>query len=253
VYESIELSQHNARSPSPLNAITEIPRTLLEMTSLLASLPSLSRMPRGDNHAVLVLPGFLAGDRSTSMLRQYLAYLGYNALPWGLGRNTGRLDVMQRQLMARLAEIFEAHEGGVSLIGQSLGGVYARELSRFLPARIRQVITLGSPFGVRHAGAANGLVRRLFEGQTGMSVAQMRDAISAQDPSLTPPVPVTAIYSKADGIVNWRVCQEIREDHQTENIEVNGCHCGMGFNAQIYRIIADRLAQPTGNWQRYQG
>jgi pimeloyl-ACP methyl ester carboxylesterase len=252
VHESIEASQHNAGSPSPLNAITELPRTFIEMTSLLTSLSSLSRMPRGDKHAVMVLPGFLMGDRSTAMLRQYLAYLGYNALPWKLGRNTGRLDIMQKHLLTRLAEVFESYEGDVSLIGQSLGGVYARELSRLFPARIRQVITLGSPFGVRNAGSANALVRRLFEGQTGMSVAQMRETISTRDPSLTPPVPVTAIYSKGDGIVNWRVCREIQEDHETQNIEVNGSHCGMGFNAQIYRIIADRLAQPTDSWQRYQ-
>lgn len=252
MYESIEVSQHNARSPSTLNTITEIPRTLIDMTSLVASLSSLSRMPRGDRHAVMVLPGFLASDLSTAVLREYLAYLGYNALPWDLGRNTGRPDIMQERLMVRLAEVFKAHDGGVSLIGQSMGGVYARELSRLFPAQIRQVITLGSPFGVRHGGAANGLVRRLFEGQTGLSVAQMRETISTQDASVTPPVPVTAIYSKGDGIVNWRVCREIREDHETQNIEVSGSHCGMGFNAQIYRIIADRLAQPTGSWQRYQ-
>ena len=252
MYESIEVSQHNARAPSPLNAITEIPRALLEMASLLASLPGLSRMQRGDKHAVMVLPGFLVGDPSTAALRRYLAYLGYSAVPWGLGRNTGRLDIMQKQLLVRITEVFAAHEGQISLIGQSLGGVYARELSRLFPNRIRQVITLGSPFGVRHAGAANGLVRRLFEGKTGMSVAQMRDTITTLDPSITPPVPVTAIYSKGDGIVNWRVCREIQEDHKTENIEVYGSHCGMGFNAQIYRIIADRLAQPTGSWQRYQ-
>ncbi|MDB9880424.1 esterase, partial [Pseudomonadales bacterium] len=82
-------------------------------------------------------------------------------------------------------------------------------------------------------------------------LARMRDAIAAKKAQTTPPIPLTAIYSKGDGIVNWRACREAVEDHQTQNIEVWGSHCGMGFNPSIYRIIADRLAQSTTQWQKY--
>jgi len=251
LYETLEVSQYRSRSPSPLNALTEIPRTLLEMSALVMALPLLSLLPKGDNHTVLVLPGFMAGDESTTVLRRYLSSLGYAATPWLLGRNTGRLEIMQSRLQDRLETICAHSDGPVSLIGQSLGGVYARELARLFPTKVRQVITLGSPFGVTNAHAANPLVKRLFEQQTGMTIEQMRDATGALDPHRTPPIPLTAIYSKGDGIVNWRVCRDIDEDHQTQNIEVCGSHCGMGFNPSIYRIIANRLAQSTAHWQKY--
>lgn len=252
LYEALNVGHLQSQSPSPLSALTEIPRTLIEMTALLASLPLLSMLPQGDKHAVLVLPGFMAGDESTAMLRRYIGGLGYRALPWRLGRNTGRLEIMQHSLQDRLAQVWEKYQGQVSLVGQSLGGVYARELARLFPERVRQVITLGSPFGVINGNAANPMVKRLFERQTGMSIEQMRQAIVEMDPHKTPPVPLTAIYSKGDGIVNWRVCKESVEDHQTQNVEVCGSHCGMGFNPLIYRIIADRLAQQPATWKKYQ-
>jgi pimeloyl-ACP methyl ester carboxylesterase len=252
LYEPLDVGRYRSQPPSPLSAITEIPRTLFEMTTLLASLPLLNMLPKGDKHAVMVLPGFLAGDESTAMLRRYIAGLGYASLPWGLGRNTGHLEIMQRSLQDRLTQVWDEYQGQVSLVGQSLGGVYARELARLFPERVRQVITLGSPFGVTNANAANPMIRRLFERQTGMTIGQMREAIVALDPNRTPPVPLTAIYSKGDGIVNWRVCKETVEDHQTQNIEVCGSHCGMGFNPVIYRIIADRLAQQPATWKKYQ-
>ncbi len=97
------------------------------------------------------------------------------------------------------------------------------------------------------------LVRRMFEQQSGMTVEQMRDLLEEMDPHRSPPLPITAIYSRGDGIVNWRVCLEHEEDKETQNIEVCGSHCGMGFNPVIYYIIADRLAQPEDDWQRFTG
>ena len=251
MYETLDVSQYRSRGPSSLNTFTEIPRTLLEMSTLLMALPVLRLLPRGDNHTVMVLPGFMVGDESTTVLRGYLSSMGYTAIPWLLGRNTGGLEVMQARLRDRFEEACRRSNGPVSLIGQSLGGIYARELARWAPDKVRQVITLGSPFGVTHAGETQSAVRRVFEQQTGTTVAQMRDAIRAMEAQTTPPIPLTAIYSKGDGIVNWRVCREADEDHQTQNIEVWGSHCGMGFNPSIYRIIADRLAQSTAQWQKY--
>jgi len=92
----------------------------------------------------------------------------------------------------------------------------------------------------------------LFENQSGLSIEKMRAAIFEMDPHKTPPVPLTAIYSKGDGVVNWRVCRESFEDFETDNIEVFGAHCGMGFNSAIYYIVADRLAQSKDDWQKFE-
>lgn len=231
--------------------MTEFPRTLFEIGSLFAAMPLLAGQRRGDGHPVLVLPGFLAGDESTGILRRYLAHLGYTPLPWGLGRNTGRPELMQSHLPERLRAVASQYGRKITLIGQSLGGVFARELAKLQADTVRQVITLGSPFGTRHGGSAMSLVRHLFEQQSGMSIDAMRKLMLDEASTSSPPVPVTAIYSKGDGIVNWRVCREQVEDHQTQNIEVPGSHCGMAFNPAIYHVVADRLAQPEDDWQKY--
>lgn len=240
-----------SRPPSLLNALTEIPRTLLDIGALCLSAPFLASMPRGDGHPVMVLPGFMASDQSTAVLRGYLKQLGYDSMGWELGQNSGRFEIIHHILIARFLETVDECGDKITLIGQSLGGVYARELARLFPDKVRQVITLGSPFGVVNGTAANPLVRSLFEIQSGLSIEEMREAIFEMDPHKTPPVPLTAIYSKGDGVVNWRVCREAFEDFETDNVEVFGAHCGMGFNAAIYYIIADRLAQPRDDWKKF--
>ena len=240
-----------SRPPSLLNALTEIPRTLLDIGALCLSAPFLATMPRGDGHPVMVLPGFMASDQSTAVLRGYLKQLGYESMGWELGQNSGRFEIIHHILIARFLEAVDDCGDKITLIGQSLGGVYARELARLFPDKVRQVITLGSPFGVVNGTAANPLVRSLFEIQSGLSIEEMREAIYEMDPHKTPPVPLTAIFSKGDGVVNWRVCREAFEDFETDNVEVFGAHCGMGFNAAIYYIIADRLAQPRDDWKKF--
>ena len=241
-----------SRPPSLLNALTEIPRTLLDIGALCLGAPFLATMPRGDGHPVMVLPGFMASDQSTAVLRGYLKQLGYDSMGWELGQNSGRFEIIHHILIARFLEAVEECGDKITLIGQSLGGVYARELARLFPDKVRQVITLGSPFGVVNGTAANPLVRSLFEIQSGLSIEEMREAIFEMDPHRTPPVPLTAIFSKGDGVVNWRVCREAFEDFETDNVEVFGAHCGMGFNAAIYYIIADRLAQPRDDWKKFE-
>lgn len=251
LYEELDVAAGHASPPALVNSITEFPRTLFEIGSLFATMPLLAGQPRGDGHPVLVLPGFMASDESTRLLRRYLSHLGYTPLPWGLGRNTGRPELLQFHLPERLASLADQYGRKVSLIGQSLGGVFARELARFHAARVRQVITLGSPFGAQQGGSALALVRRMFERQSGMSIDAMRSWLRDTESTASPPVPLTAIFSKGDGIVNWRVCREPVEDHQTQNIEVIGSHCGMAFNPSIYYVLADRLSQPEEGWQKY--
>jgi len=253
MYEEIDVAAWRAGAPPLANALTELPRTLMEMQGLLAALPLLSMARRRDGDPVLLLPGFLAGDESTAVIRRFLTRLGYEPLPWDLGRNTGRAEIMQRLLPERMLDLARSAGRRLSLVGQSLGGVYARELARMYPDHVRQVITLGSPFATRHGTSTVPIVRRLFEQQSGMTVEAMRELLESMDPHVSPPVPMTAIYSRGDGVVNWRVCKEAEEDEMTQNIEVCGSHCGMAFNPLIYRIVADRLAQREDDWQHYKG
>ena len=246
------VNNKNSRHPPLLSTLTEIPRTLLEISSLAVMLPALASLPRGDGHPVLVLPGFMAGDESTSILRRYLSLMGYKALPWNLGRNTGKPEILERKLGKRFLEVSDQYQSKVSLIGQSLGGVFAREIARAFPAKVRQVITLGSPISVEESGSVTSLVSRLFENQSGLSVSAMRERLGVSQDMGSPPVPMTAIYSKRDGVVNWEACIELEEDFRTQNIEVSGSHCGMGFNPAIYYIIRNRLSQPEGGWVRYE-
>jgi pimeloyl-ACP methyl ester carboxylesterase len=236
------------RGPSALHSMTELPRVLLEVAGLAYAWPWLGGAPRGDGHPVLVLPGFTAGDASTTLLRRFLARLGYRPLPWGLGQNTGRVD-LQEQLVRRVRTLTAECDEEISLVGQSLGGVFARELARLFPDRIRQVISLGSPFSSPGPDSTHPVVARLFQYLSGMSRGQMRDQMLRYAPE-APPVPSTAVYSRADGVVHWSSCLEYHGS-QAENVEVLGSHSGMAVNPLVLHVIADRLAQPPGAWRPF--
>ena len=235
--------------PSLFATLAELPRVMLEARSLAFNWSSLIRtLPKGNGHGVLVLPGFGADDMSTYVLRELLLRLGYDALPWRLGRNTGRPE-LERRLLVRARKLFRLTDSKMTLIGQSLGGVFAREVARAFPDNVRQVITLGSPFAAANASSSTPIVRRLFELLSGLNPAELQ--ARAYDLKTPPPVPVTAIYSKTDGIVSWRACME-QETHQTENVEVLGSHSGMAVNPSVIRILADRLAQPDEQWRKFE-
>ena len=255
LYEQLDVENHRSKPPAFLNTLTELPRAMLEIGGLLSLLPSLSLtasvMARGDKHPLLLVPGFMAGDASLVLLRRYLGYLGYQPETWGFGRNTGSPEHLFDHLPERLAEMADKAGEPVSLIGQSLGGVYSRELAREYPALVRQVITLGSPF--RTSGTANTVrgLSHIFRLSSGKSVDEVVDMLKDRDFHESPDVPLTAIFSKGDGVVHWESCREAVEDHHTQNIQVPGSHCGMGFNSLIYYIIADRLAQQIDGWKKF--
>src|SRR6266704_4229389 len=136
----------SAARPSAGLLVTEPVRGLADHAALVLATPLLAAAPRGDGHGVLVLPGLLASDTSTVPLRRFLRWLGYDVRGWNLGRNLGPTDEVLDELPRALLAVAERTGGPVSLIGWSLGGIYARELSRQSPGQTRQVITLGSPF-----------------------------------------------------------------------------------------------------------
>lgn len=221
-------------------------RGIFEFNASLLLSPLLMRAPRGDGHPVLLLPGFLASDLSMAPMRRYLRELGYDAHAWRMGRNLGGVTRMRAALRNRLAEIHAATGRKVSIIGWSLGGVYARDLALQAPDMVRSVVTLGSPFAsdVRATNAT-----RLYEALSGEGVEddpELRAAISGDLP-----VPATSIYSRTDGIVNWRTCL-LRPSDTAENIEVHfASHIGLGVNPAALWAVADRLAQAEGEFKQF--
>jgi pimeloyl-ACP methyl ester carboxylesterase len=218
-------------------------RAIGELAAVAARRKLRGSMPRGDGHAVLVLPGFLAGDFSTAPLRRFLRSLCYDARGWKHGVNLGPNAELREALVARLGHLAKRHGRRVSLIGWSLGGIYARELARAHPEQVRLVITLATPFRDISATHAARLIRT-----GGLSPRGASDLQAALRRPL--PIPVTSIYSRTDGIVHWQGCLE-EEGPQRENVEVRCSHTGMGFHAETLAIIADRLAQPEGEWRPY--
>lgn len=251
LYEEIDVTRYQSRPPLLFNTLTEAPRALFEASHLLAMMPSLSLSARGDKHPLLMIPGFLAGDASMAMMKRYLAWMGYQPQTWGLGRNFGHPEHLFDHLPERLIEIAETAGEPVSLIGQSLGGVFARELAREFPDHVRQVITLGSPFGVSDNAGTLRTLAKLFRTTSGKTTQEMMSLMRDRSLHESPNVPVTAIYSKGDGVVNWEACLEEKEDCLTQNIEVPGSHCGMAFNSTIYYIIANRLSQAVKSWEKF--
>jgi pimeloyl-ACP methyl ester carboxylesterase len=221
-------------------------RGIFELNASLLLSPLLLSAPRGDGHPVLALPGFLASDLSMAPLRRYLALLGYETHAWRMGRNIGGVSKMRATLLARLAKIHRDAGRKVSIVGWSLGGVYARDLALQAPEMVRYVVTLGSPFA-NHVRATN--ATRLYELLSGETVGHNAELEAAIAGDL--PVPATSIYSRSDGIVNWRTCLS-RPCATSENIEVYfASHVGIGVNPAALWAIADRLAQREGEFRPF--
>jgi pimeloyl-ACP methyl ester carboxylesterase len=217
-------------------------RALLELVACLPAYPFFRRAPAGDGHPVLVLPGLMTSDVSTRVLRRFLRDRGYAAHGWKLGRNLGPRPELVGGLVGG-AESTPRRR--VSLVGWSLGGIYARELARHFPSEVRLVITLGTPFRDVEATNVPRVLRALATRRPLPDEAGHR-AVLAEPLA----VPSTAIYSRTDGVVAWQSCCEI-EGPISESIEVASSHSGMGHHPVVLLTIADRLAQPDGAWKRF--
>lgn len=227
-------------------------RSFYELAVYCISLPLLQTTPGGDGHPVLVLPGFMASDLSTTPLRGFLKSRGYKTSGWEFGRNYGHdADIVNglaedNRIVRRVLHLHHQHQEKISLIGWSLGGVFAREIARKYPDSIRQVITLGSPFS-GNPKANN--IYGLFEYMSGKKLEEMNPALQKEIASPLP-VPTTSIYTRTDGIVAWQCCIDERTENN-ENIGVPGSHAGLGHNPAVLWIIADRLAQQEGKWRPF--
>jgi pimeloyl-ACP methyl ester carboxylesterase len=212
-------------------SVTVAPRLLL-------ALPSLSRLPRGHGEPVMLLPGFGASDASNAALNALLRYLGYRVYGWGLGLNRGDVEALLPQVEARMRDIRDSTKTPVRLAGWSLGGVLAREVARDAPDLVDRIVTMGTPVvgGPKYTRVASAYRA------AGVDVDGIEAKIEARyDVPIR--VPVTAIYCRADGIVDWRACI----DHRTpdiEHIEVKATHFSLGFDPKVLEIVAEKFAAP---------
>jgi hypothetical protein len=227
-------------STEPWRAVTEY---------LAHKLLSDARLPKGDGHPVLIFPGLGADERSIEPLRKMCESLGYTAFDWGKGYNTGpkgNIDLWIQELATYSKQLLKNHDQTATLIGWSLGGIYARELAKLLKGRVRQVITIGTPFNAQADCTNVGWLYHILSRQSPVLDEDLKDQLRT-----APPVPTTSIYSRTDGVVAWQSCVHDTSHAQVQDIEIKGSHIGMGWNPSALRIVADRLAQQPGNWRPF--
>ena len=184
----------------------------------------------GRKRPVLVIPGFLTNDLFTLVLRRFLIKAGYSVYGWEMGINVGNMERFS-ELNQRVLQLSQRHGQPVTLIGWSLGGIYAREIAKQHPQVLRQLITLGSPFADPNAPNFAVWVFNLFSDMNKLDAGWL-----AQLP-VPAPVPTTAFYTRSDGIVSWQACREIQEDALHHNVEVRGSHWGLPANRQVLRRV----------------
>ena len=203
----------------------------------------------GDGHPVIIFPGMGTDGSAVAPLRRYCRSLGYQAVDWGRGFNLGPkgdIDAWLSDLQDHTSELLSGFSQSASFIGWSLGGIYARELSKTMGRQVRQVITIGTPFNASADHTNVGWVFRMLSGST----PPFTPALSARL-RRAPAVPTTSIYSRSDGVVAWQTCRHAVESARVQDLEVKGSHIGLGWNRAVLRIVGDRLAQAPGQWLRY--
>lgn len=225
----------NIKRPSLLLYFTEGVRALIDYFRGLFFVWAYSFQKIGQGQPVLALPGLLCTDFTTQFLRRFINRLGFTAYGWEHGRNLGHFTDLD-YLNQRVNEIYQKHNQKITLIGWSMGGIYARELAKQRPEMFNQVITMGSPFA------------NIFAPNNVTWIYNILNDPNSIDPNFVKaipnpaPVPTTAIYSKQDGVVPWEACQEIVSDKIHHNLEVKGSHCGLGLNPDVLQIVAEKLA-----------
>lgn len=238
---------HDIPPPGPLLMALEL-RAPWEFWSLIPSWPLLARAPAGDGHPVIIFPGLSASDGSTLPMRSYLQNVGYDISGWNQGFNFGPRAGILQTAIRQVLDTCQATGQKVSLVGWSLGGIYARELAKELPDHVRSVITMGTPFSASHTSTN---AWRLFQLTSGKDITQEMQNFNL---AAAPSVPTTSIFSRTDGVVAWpaSIQKASQANPNTENIEVIASHLGLGINPSAWWAVADRLAQPEGQWKPFE-
>jgi pimeloyl-ACP methyl ester carboxylesterase len=244
----------NVPVPKLRHTLSDFPRAGLEIQSLLLAMPLLQNAAHGDNHAVLVIPGLGGGVGSTSLLRRWLSRHHFNSQHWSVGRNLpehrmGNLDEalrfrqeMVHILSQRVQELHHLHGRKISLVGWSLGGLYAMDVARQHPELIRQVITLGTPHGDPRGTAVWGMFEKLNHDKQIPQESNIK-AWLGNNLGAPCPVPTTVIYSPCDGFVSTATAK-LPSSTGAAHLTVRSSHAGLTINPRVYWLIANRLAQP---------
>lgn len=230
--------------PNLLLYMSEFARAMFELGTVSLAKPWLEKSNDDGGHAVLVIPGFMTSGRSTKSLRKTLTSLGYDTHTWNQGVSLGVRQELFDGVITELDRLFDEYDEKISVIGQSLGGIYARELAKIRADKIRQVITLGSPINDPTGSGSHvaGIYKFLNPGHLGDNGTS--SPIPEWDIGVAPPVPTTVIYSKFDGICHWQTCVQHGQHSHVENLPIASSHIGMAVNAQVVYAIAARLAKP---------
>jgi len=202
-----------------------------QLVRLLRAAPWLVRAPRGSGD-VVDMPGWRAPEASNAPVRGYLRMLGYDARPWGLGTNRG---TPVRDVERLVQTLPREHDGPVALVGWSLGGLIAREVARVIPEKVSCVVTYGTPVV---GGPAHTFAARFYGEQVATRAHKLGARLDSERPI---EVPVTAIYSRADGIVDWRACID-RRSPRVRHVEVRSTHLGLGVDPDVWWVLAETLA-----------
>ena len=244
----------HAGEPHLLHSMTEW-RALAEMASLPTMLPALMTAPKGDGHPVLLLPGFMANEGTLVALKSFLRNRGYAVESWGFGRNVGFQNKHAQALEQKIRHLHHKSGRKVSLVGWSLGGVFALYGAHQASECVRSVITLGSPVSVDPEGSRSpAFVKALYRviaHPMGPAAHVMQPRAKNLREMKRLPVPMSCLYSISDGVVPAQEATIDGDPALHENIRVFGSHTGLGFNAMVMWIVADRLAQPEGKWQPF--
>lgn len=210
--------------------------TAFELPKLLFRAPELSRLKTNKPRKIIVMPGFGANDFSTIPIRSYLSSMGHQVQGWNRGLNIKDVEETLHELVEDIEKRTRDAAMPIVLVGWSLGGYLAREVARDLPDRVEQVFTLGSPIigGPKYTQLAP-----LYRAQE-MDLDWIEQAIAKREDDAQLTTPITAIYSKTDGVVAWQACID-KKSPNVEHIEVNASHIGLGISADSFKIIGAKL------------
>jgi hypothetical protein len=241
--------------PRLINSLLEL-RALFELALLPASLPLLLNAPKGDGHPVLLIPGFLADEKSLIALKLFLQSKTYDVHTWGLGRNLGFRNKHASALPQKIRYLHHITGRKVSLVGWSLGGVFSLYGAESTLECVRSIVTLGSPVSVDAAGSqsprAVKAMYRLASHHLGAAAHVMQPRAKKLRERRRLAIPTSCLYSLGDGVVPPQEATIDGDPALHENIQVPGSHLGLGFNGIVLAIVADRLAQPEGDWKPFQ-
>lgn len=242
--------------PALIDTLTEPLRAGLEVTRLALDFNRLVRAaPRGESHPVLVLPSYGTGDGGTRFLRSFLSALGYETPPPALGRNVDRGElrirsvedaaVFRRAQVDRVVDRVQtlAEETGerVSVIGWSMGGLFALDTSQRIPDLVRSAVTLGSPFGDPRGTSMFHLMRVLNGSRIPVEKQDFGPWLAGRRLA-TQSVPITVIRSHRDGIVG-RSIAELPRTRCVRHVRVDSSHLGFAANPDVFLEVARALAR----------